>query len=275
MSNNEALGALTVQVGAPAEVLTDRFDRFGAVLVEQLVSPTELAAMRRAVSDVIRMEARLAGVDLPPDGELDIMDLETIDHSLAATVYDVVNSHPEVFRLVGSEELRRAADVLINGSVTNELVTTGFQLRMDLPGNQSELLGWHRDCDYFQQFPSKGVVLWCPLFDVTRESGGISVVPENLPYEGLRGVELEKHWPGRRKPHRVYEIEDGDGALAGLAEPVRIECKAGDGLFFSLTSPHRSEPNRSSGARWTLQYRYFSASAVAARKLDRAALSQR
>jgi len=275
LSNSEALGALTLPASAPAETLLDAFGRFGAVLVKQAVPPEDLARMRSMVADVIRMQARLAGVPLRSAAAPDIMDLEAVDHDLAATVYDVVNSHPEMFRLSGSEGLRRVADVLINGRPTNELVITGFQLRMDLPGNESELLGWHRDCDYFQQFPSEGVVLWIPLFDVGAESGGISVVPQNLPIESLRSVELEKHWPGRRKAHRVYEIAESETVLAALAEPVRITCNAGDGLFFSLTSAHRSEPNRSATARWTLQYRYFSASAVAGLRLDRSTLSPR
>jgi ectoine hydroxylase-related dioxygenase (phytanoyl-CoA dioxygenase family) len=275
LSNSEALARLSVPAGASAEELLATYDRHGAVLCRQLLPQHDLARIRGAVADVVRMEARIAGIDIPENGVIDIMQLEALDHDLAATVYDIVNSHPEVFRLAGSAELRRVADILVNRAPSNELVVSGFQLRMDLPGNESELLGWHRDCDYFPQFPSDGLVLWIPLHDIDEATGGVSVIPESLTIESLSSVQLEKHWPGRRKPHKVYEIADSDTALAVLAEPVRIHCRAGDALFFSLTSAHRSEPNRASQARWTLQYRYFPASSVARRKLDRTALSAR
>lgn len=275
MSNSEALERLSAPANARGEDLLAVYDRHGAVLCRQLISHEDLAHIRGAVADVIRMEARIAGLELAQDGEIDIMQLEAIDHDFAATVYDVINSHPEIFRVAGSAELRRVADILVNREPKNELVVTGFQLRMDLPGNESELLGWHRDCDYFPKFPSDGLVLWIPLYDVDDSTGGVSVVPESLSVECLNAVELEKDWPGRSKPHKVFEIADSETALAELAEPVRIHCQAGDALFFSLASVHRSEPNRSSRARWTLQYRYFPASSVARLRLDRTTLSAR
>lgn len=268
-----SIDSLSVPAAASPEQLLDVFDRYGAVLCRRLISGEALERLYAAIDDIVAMQARSASLVDAAQGRPDIMTLERADHALAAGVYDIINSHPEVYRLAGSDALRRVADVLINRQAANEIIVSGFQLRMDLPHNQSELLGWHRDCDYFQSLPLDGVVMWIPLFDINSDSGGISIVPEVVPVERLRTVQLEKTWPGRRKPHRVYEIEDIEAALPSLAEPVRVTCEAGDALIFRLSSLHRSEPNRSDKVRWTLQYRYFSASAAASRQLDRATLT--
>jgi ectoine hydroxylase-related dioxygenase (phytanoyl-CoA dioxygenase family) len=245
----------------------DVYRRYGAVLCPGLVPAEYLARLRGRVQDIIDMQARLAGLDRRG---LDITELQAERPDYVPGVYDMVNSHPELHRLAGADELCEVADSLINGNGARELVVSGLQLRMDLPNNRSELLGWHRDHDYFPHLPKQGVVLWIPLHDIDEENGGISFVP--APAEHLQSVAVHRSWPGRRKPQRLFEIDDAEAALESLPAPVRVTCKAGDALFFSLWNPHRSEPNRSQAARWTLQYRYFSASEAVTDKLDRATL---
>lgn len=242
------------------ETLT--FAAAGVEVVEGLISPDEIAALMRAVQDITDMQARSVGL---PAG----LDALGLPPHVRSGVYDMVNSHPALFRLAGKPEIVELADEFINGGRTGQVIVKGLQLRMDLPGNQSELLGWHRDRDYFQSLPQNGLVLWLPLVDIDERTGGISVVPRPVP--DVEFVELVKHWPGR-KPMRVFEVKEPDRVLAEGPPPVRVSCRAGDGVFFNLWNMHRSEPNSSERVRWTLQFRYFSASEAVAARLDRAAL---
>jgi ectoine hydroxylase-related dioxygenase (phytanoyl-CoA dioxygenase family) len=84
-----------------------------------------------------------------------------------------------------------------------------------------------------------------------------------------------KTWPGRAKPHRVYEIRDPNALLQRCMSPVRVTCHSGDALFFNMLTVHKSEPNGSADIRWTIQYRYYSALSVAEAKLDRSRLERR
>lgn len=237
----------------------------GMELVEGLLPPDDIARVMAAVQSLTDMQARAAG--LPEGGN--VLDLPP---EYRSGVYDAINSHPEIYRLAGKPEIVAHADRFINGEETGQVIVKGFQLRMDVPGNQSELLSWHCDHDYFQHLPKNGVVLWLPLTDIGEESGGVSIVPRPVPEK--ESVELFKQWPGR-KPHRVFEVKDAEQVLAELPDPIRVRCRGGDGVFFSLWNMHRSEPNRSDKVRWTLQYRFFSASEATAAKLDRAALELR
>ena len=256
-----------ISVADPAQA-PDVYARFGVVLCKGLVPAADLERLRGRIQNIVNMQARLAG--LTPG--LDVMELGAARPEYLPGVYDAINSHPEVHRLAGADALCGVADALINDDASNELIVSGLQLRMDLPRNQSELLGWHRDCDYFQEFPRRGLVAWLPLQSITEETGGVAVIPRSTVEDGLESVELQKQWPGRRKPHRVFEIRDVEAALISMPPAIRVTCKAGDALFLSLWNLHRSEPSRSSEARWTLQYRYFSASEATMANLDRATL---
>lgn len=247
----------------------------GVVLCKGLLeADTDFSALREAIRSVAHMQAERFELPVSDNYSRAVMDLERVDHALVAGVYDIVNSHPEVYALAGHSSLQNAVAATLAVAYSGNMIVTGFQLRIDLPRNESELLGWHRDIDYFRDFPEEGVVLWLPLEDVTADSGGISVIPQRLSRHDCESMEVVKSWPGR-KPHKVYEIQNPDGVLERLAEPVKVTCSAGDGLLFSMMTVHRSETNVSKDIRWTLQYRYYPALRVAEAKLDRSRLERR
>ena len=164
------------------------------MLVEGLLDPErDLAPLRAGIASLSALAWRRAVEDralpaatVPPDDpDARLLALEEVDHGYVAKVYDLVNSHPCVHHLMAHAPLQRVVDVLLNGRPCGELVVNGSQLRMDLPGNESELLGWHTDHAYFSAFPVEGCVAWIPLGDVAPGTGGISLVPHR--FEPRRG----------------------------------------------------------------------------------------
>ena len=53
----------------------------------------------------------------------------------------------------------------------------------------------------------------------------------------------------------MFEVEDP--SILDGHEPLPLACKAGTVALFSLSTVHRSEPNRSDAIRWTLQTRWY------------------
>ncbi len=107
---------------------------------------------------------------------------------------------------------------------------------------------WHQDGQYFrEQAHLHTMTVWFPLHDVNEADSCLAVAPNfdpnhlfenfNYPENGFIGLKRE-------------EAKD----LITLP----IAMKAGDGLVFPQTTPHRAMPNRSGQMRWSMDLRYVS-----------------
>lgn len=167
------------------------------------------------------------------------------EKTLSGRVYDMANTLPNKYRFL--DPILPYVEEFLQ---SKRFFASGWQLRLDLPSNTTELLSWHRDCDYFQEFPTSGLVAWIPLTDISIDSGGIEVASGVFDQYSFTPINKIYEHPGR-KPHNVWEVD--------LADVVgeRIICSAGDLVLFDLLTPHRSIANRSQSTRITLQIRFF------------------
>lgn len=249
------------------------YDEYGCVILQNVCQSGEIGAVKAAIE--AHADCHLAAFDerdQPASLSEKILLLEKMDHKYVAHIYDFVNSHPALYAIPNQRKLGAMLDCLVNGSRSNQMIVNGFQLRLDLPGNESELLDWHRDIDYFPGFSPFGAVLWLPLDDVSEDVGGISLYPYPERTNVVRTGEHMKHWPNRSKPHKVYEIDDKSDLQHLDFEPVRVLCNAGDAVVFSLNNLHRSEFNRSAAVRLCVQVRCHPFQEMLKKSIDRVAL---
>ena len=91
---------------------------------------------------------------------------------------------------------------------------------------------------------SEIVTCWLPLVDVTENMGALQIYPDVAPMKQLlptnTGVRSGLILPETLPPH----------------PPLSMPMKAGDVLLISAFTPHRSTPNRSPLARWSLDLRF-------------------
>ncbi len=237
------------------------------VICKGLLDPdSDLAPFHRAIKQLalsqycrmIRETGREAESPEAMSHEELLAELEAIDHQYVAKVYDLINFHPLLYKMSGHDRLQSVVDALINGRANEEIIVNGFQLRMDLPKNTSELLAWHRDADYFPGFPPDGLVSWIPLHEITPDYGGISVIPGVLKLDEFRTYEWDKRRSGTNRVTKRYELR-GEKALDTEYKKVRVETEPGDAVLFSMRSPHKSEYNHSEKIRWCIQIRWYPA----------------
>lgn len=170
---------------------------------------------------------------------------EPSELTLSGRVYDISNTLHHKYRFV--EPILEHVEKFTK---SDKFFTAGWQLRLDRPSNSTELLGWHRDCDYFKGLGILGAVAWVPLTDITHESGGIEVAIGEFIESSFEPVNKVYQHPGR-KPHSVWEVEYGE------SKNETVICEVGDLVLFDLLTPHRSIPNSSAKTRITLQIRFF------------------
>lgn len=239
------------------------YDRWSVVICEGLIDANrEFQSVLKArdvyvAQQFVRwqqdsLEAGHHGDIKPPQT---VMDLERLGHTYAAKVYDFMNFHPTLYGLAGHPLLSKMSDFLIHGELTQAAICNGFQLRMDMPSDNEELLNWHRDIDYFPTFSPHGLVTWFPLEDIKADMGGVNMALGQFQMKDFDPVFWDKQRPGTSRTSRRAEVRVED-----LKQPtVPVVIKAGDCAFFSMTTPHCSLPNHSNDIRWCFQIRWYTA----------------
>ncbi|MFL2542422.1 MAG: phytanoyl-CoA dioxygenase family protein [Candidatus Latescibacterota bacterium] len=109
---------------------------------------------------------------------------------------------------------------------------------------------YHQDSFYWHIDPELGCNCWIPLQDVDREAIALAVMPGSQ-----RGWQLIEHESYFDDPPMGHVREDGEYVpfkrhrvpldQVDFAREVLLPMAAGDGLFFTNYTWHRSEPNRS------------------------------
>ena len=177
---------------------------------------------------------RVQADDLPPElldlvrGQLPLpnrLDEEWLAITRSAALTDLVRD------LVGSESLRMHYPPMI---------------RFKFPGQNQADVPMHQDFQYFLNvFPF--ITTWIPLTSITEQCGGVNILAGS---------------------HKLGRIEHSSLALwsAGIDSdyskrypPRHVLMAPGDVLAFHPYTLHCSQPNVSTGARYNLDCRWFSA----------------
>jgi ectoine hydroxylase-related dioxygenase (phytanoyl-CoA dioxygenase family) len=117
-----------------------------------------------------------------------------------------------------------------------------FVTKLPDRGEQSSDIPFHQDDGYGRLEPPLDITLWVALIDTDERNGCLWIVPRS--HE--RG--LVDHGRAEVNP-LLREAAVGDAAIA-------LPMRAGDGVFFTGLTLHRSGPNHSDAARPGLFVRY-------------------
>lgn len=236
---------------APATAtLAETFAAEGHLFLPKSIDRSLLEQIRSDVGELIRHQMRcvpsleMFANDPSYDAfEEGILALARAERGRVGAVYDAsmklvstraLGVAPSVIRLV--EELLGSKLV----SISNNII-----VRIDLPHEDRFLFDyWHQDYPY-SMVSRRGVVLWIPLSPIPNPVGPVEVLPRSH-VRGVLPVEVDG-----KGGFRVADEE----FLSELT-PVKNEADLGDVVAFDLLTAHRSSPNRSRRARWTLSFRY-------------------
>jgi ectoine hydroxylase-related dioxygenase (phytanoyl-CoA dioxygenase family) len=243
--------AFTLDAGAAAAEVNDRFNHFGIVVLKGLLPQSELAEQRRAIAQLLAL--RLQSLGESPDGNIDVSlnRLLRIDRGHAMDIIRAIKDSPFFYRSLADERLQAVARACLSCD-TLMAVHDLAQFRIDPPNDDVRNFAWHQDFQY-NVTSLNAVTVWYPLTAVSDDMGPLVVVPGShlriLPVE----MDFSEHRPGTGTAHSTVRFDAGDAerqavALRGLEE--------GDVVLFHSLMVHRSSPNRSTRARWTFNPRF-------------------
>ncbi|MEO6752918.1 MAG: phytanoyl-CoA dioxygenase family protein [Chthoniobacteraceae bacterium] len=246
-----------------AELISDIYKEQGIVLFRDLIANTDIAKVQAELSFVIGLAISKLRRQrkLPTEGALrnahrfdaGMLDLCAADRTVGGEVFRVAKKLLSVQRLTTCAIFENISAALI-GTDKVALHPMGTNVRADHPGETHYLYPWHQD--YLYNLGSEdSVTFWSPLIDVDDVNGCILIAPGSHKC-GIFPVRADDPLNQRKNSAQSFSIANLDGVLVKFAQ-FSVPMKTGDVVAFHGNLLHSSQPNRSDGTRWSMQFRYF------------------
>lgn len=220
----------------------EAYHRDGYVLVEDLVTPEELDALRN------RLRAYTHG-GLPTD-KLRIQieprvtrgELKVSHPGDGIRKIDGLVQGDDLFRKLGlHEHIVSILEQILGADI--KMFRNSLLMKPPEVGSQK---GMHQDSPYWPIEPMALCSCWFPFDDATKENGCMAVLPG---------------WHKKGPLPHVHVTDDFviDAAYYDASEMVFVPMRAGSGLFFHSLLPHYTAPNRTPKWRRAIALSYMSA----------------
>lgn len=169
--------------------------------------------------------------------ELDHLMLDCFNHDkdIIGEGYDIIAYSSVFLRFFSNSKIESITKELLEIDESTSLYGWTNRVRIDPPADERRTYGWHQEV--FYTIPeSRYLQTWCPVIrDTTKDNGTIWVAPKSHK-EGIAKQEW-KEINGRA----TQIIVDED--IIKKYNPIQLEMKIGDVLFFDGKLCHRSGSN--------------------------------
>lgn len=240
--------------GAASTDIASTFERFGIVVLKGLLPPATLAEQRRAINRLLAIRLRSLGQDAAgEDIDGNLRRLLAIDRRHGIEIIRAVKDSPFFLGMFVDPRLQEAARACL-GCDTLLAVHDIAQFRIDPPDDDERNFDWHQDFQY-NVMSLHAATVWYPLTAVTQDMGPLVVAPRSHRTLVPVHVDFADHLPGSGTMHRVMRFAFDKQALEKEAVAL-CPVEEGDVVLFHSLLAHRSSPNRSTRARWTMNPRF-------------------
>jgi hypothetical protein len=219
----------------------------------------DVEPVQRGIHEVIGQVMKRHGVPdtrppfVPAHFDAGYLELILLNRAWGGEVYDAVKQIPAFVRLVSHPAHELLMRELRENSVPG-LAAGGYGIRIDNPHEDRFRAQWH------QEYPAQlrsldGLVFWSPLVPVTEELGPVQFCPGSHRMGPLPVYTRDPANPARKGAYSLM-LKDEEALLA--AHPrIAPMCAPTDLVIIDFLVLHASGHNRSSRARWSMQFRYF------------------
>lgn len=218
------------------------YERDGYVMVEDLVSAEEVAALRARVREYTHGGRPADRIRLQVEPRVQRGEVTVAHPGDGIRKIDGLVEGDDLFRGLGlNARIVGIIEQLLGPDL--KLFRNSLLLKPPEVGSPK---GWHQDSPYWPIEPMSLCSCWFPLDDATPENGCMAVLPGWHRKGALPHVSVTDDFVIR---------EDAVDPDAGLLVPMR----AGSGLFFHSLLPHYTAPNRTDRWRRAIALSYMSA----------------
>lgn len=230
-------------MGAPSRDQIERFRTDGFLVVPDLLSAAEVAALRQEAAAICRgARGSIAGLVGAPAG---------VSDEEATSRYLCVHFPHKISRLVRDTLAHPRISAILQGLIGPNVKCMQTMLFLKKAGKPG--IAWHQDETYIPTRDRSLTAAWIAVDDATQESGCMWMLPGS-------------HRAGILWPTRAHGSAEFDAAWESFDFPFRdeqavpCEVRAGGAVFFGGYLLHRSLRNRTgSGFRRALACHYMSA----------------
>jgi phytanoyl-CoA hydroxylase len=218
------------------------YDRDGYVVVEDLLSADEVAALRERVREYTHGGRPWNGIKVQIEPRIERGELAVEHPGDGIRKIDFLVQNDDRFRRLGLHtNIVSILEQILGPDI--KLFRNSLLLK---PPEVGSAKGMHQDSPYWPIEPMELCSCWFTLDDATAENGTMAVIPS-----------AHKRGP---LPH-VHVTDDYvvDERYYNMAETVLTPIRAGGGLFFHSLLPHYTAPNRSDKWRRAIALSYMSA----------------
>ena len=172
--------------------------------------------------------------------------LMSIDPGYQSIIYDSISQSPEMHACASSQKTINVIQAIFGKNI---MLNPRLVLIMSLPRESWHLARWHQD--YFYNWgPKDSCTLYAPLQKTNQSNGGLrlaigSHLQGELPHVDEEGGSDRSKW----------KSICGD-YIDNMSNVVDVNLEKGDALFFHSLIAHSPRVNKSSSARFVLNFRY-------------------
>ncbi len=246
---------------------SELLNEHGAFVAKGIIDTTDLKPIQDHIRNLIRLiahENKHTNLEPQPGENFDagFMALNRLNRDFGGLIYNACRRVLPVHQISSDYRLAALSKRLMK---TETLMCSNFKaVRIDQPSEDKYLFEWHQDYPYIQD-SEDGLVYWIPLHDVDGTNGNVVIAPGSHKL-GLQPVAIVD--PTNKNKNGAASMTLANKAVLDKFPHIGVPVKAGEILVFNELLLHRSSPNRTQRARWTLQVRHgnFEQSTAIARK---------
>ena len=233
------------------------FQRMGFVILRNVVSCEDIEMVRSTFFMLChKLVPNFLIGDQLFDGSVfaeEFCDLKRKRPDITGAVYDTMQSSLSLINLVCNEVIvNKVADLL---TTRIDTLSNFFRcLRIDVPGNNPNALGWHQDFMVSEKASldaSAGITVWIPLHRVDERRGTLELCVGSH-HDRVRDVSITS----RNEKNASEYISIPDSYIDSFSRYC-VEAEAGDVVLMSMNTIHRTAQSQSSLIRFTAIGRFF------------------
>lgn len=112
-----------------------------------------------------------------------MIQLEKKNHEFLVEIYNSISRSTAFFSLMTNEEFTKKINQLLKNKSDNNLFINSNTVRMDIPGKNRFMYGWHQDSKSNIK-GSKFIQLWMPVVgNVDKKIGGLEILKDSFKYD--------------------------------------------------------------------------------------------